>query len=125
MFEVKIKITNDQVAGLLCSAMDLGAINYWACLTKLTKPKKPAEFTGDWNDYKRYSYPLGQGGSIEIEDVHTKKVYTLNRKAIQEGLQLMQEKYPQHFSNLLSQDDDSETGDVFMQLCLFGDVIYG
>lgn len=37
----------------------------------------------------------------------------------------MAEKSPRHFADLLSEDDDATTHDVFIQHVLFGEVIYG
>jgi hypothetical protein len=37
----------------------------------------------------------------------------------------MADKYPRHIADILSENDDATTGDVFLQLCLFGDVVYG
>jgi hypothetical protein len=37
----------------------------------------------------------------------------------------MQEQYPRHFSNFISENYDAETGDVFLQCCLLGKVKFG
>ena len=41
------------------------------------------------------------------------------------GLRLMAEKSSRHFADLLSEDDDAETHDVFIQYAVLGDIIYG
>lgn len=41
------------------------------------------------------------------------------------ALQLMAEKYPHHFNDMMVENDDIITADVFMQLCLFKEVVYG
>jgi hypothetical protein len=41
------------------------------------------------------------------------------------GLQVMAEKYPVHFNNFDSDNFDAETGDVFLQCSLFGEIVYG
>ncbi len=41
------------------------------------------------------------------------------------GLQVMAEKYPRHFGNLMGDAWDAETADVFIQCCIFGEIIYG
>lgn len=48
----------------------------------------------------------------------------LDNLAVQQGLSLMAAKYPSHLSDLLNENGDAETADVFMQLCLFKDVVY-
>ncbi len=42
-----------------------------------------------------------------------------------EGLKVMGEKYPRHFSNWLQENDDAETADVFLQCALFGEIVFG
>lgn len=49
----------------------------------------------------------------------------LNREQLLKGLQLMAEKAPRHFANILSEDDDAETADVFLQFVLIGEIMYG
>lgn len=44
---------------------------------------------------------------------------------LRRGLELMAEKAPRHFADLLSENDDAETHDVFMQMVILGDIIYG
>lgn len=52
----------------------------------------------------------------------TKEVGLLEIKA---GLRTMAEKDPRHFGDLVSENDDADTHDVFIQHVLFGEVIYG
>lgn len=59
----------------------------------------------------------------EGDDATTEKVVGLVE--IRQGLRSMAEKSPRHFADLLSEDDDATTHDVFIQHVLFGEVIYG
>lgn len=52
----------------------------------------------------------------------TKEVGLLEIKA---GLRTMAEKDPRHFGDLVSENDDADTHDVFIQHVLFNEVIYG
>jgi len=49
----------------------------------------------------------------------------LNRDKIKRGLTVMANKEPKHFADFVRGDYDQITGDVFLQCCLFGEVIYG
>lgn len=44
---------------------------------------------------------------------------------IKQGLRTMAEKDPRHFGDLVSENDDAATHDVFIQHVIFGEVIYG
>lgn len=53
------------------------------------------------------------------------KQYLLNKKALTMGLQLMAEKHPHHFANMLTGNGDWITGDVLLQLSTLGELKYG
>ena len=44
---------------------------------------------------------------------------------VEKGLKLMQEQYPRHYADLAEEEDDAITGDVWLQLAVFGELIYG
>lgn len=44
---------------------------------------------------------------------------------VQKGLELMRDKYPRHYADLMEEEDDAITGDVWLQLAVFGELIYG
>jgi hypothetical protein len=37
----------------------------------------------------------------------------------------MRDQYPRHYADLVEENDDAITGDVFLQLAVFGELIYG
>lgn len=49
----------------------------------------------------------------------------LTRKKLLKGLGVMAQKYPRHYGNWLAGQDDAETGDVFIQCALFGEIVFG
>lgn len=56
----------------------------------------------------------------------TARTERLDRESIARGLQLFaQGAWAKHFGAWMSDNDDAVTADVFLQLCLFGDVVYG
>lgn len=44
---------------------------------------------------------------------------------VRKGLELMRDEYPRHYADLMEEDDDLTTGDVWLQLAVFGELIYG
>mgnify|MGYP001581140220 CR=1 FL=1 len=67
---------------------------------------------------------------VEIQDFEggddlNPKIYNLNIRKIKRGLTAMAKKEPKHFADFIKEDDDQITADVFLQCCLFGEVIYG
>ena len=44
---------------------------------------------------------------------------------VRKGLELMRDQYPQDYADLVTGQDDLNTGDIWLQLAVFGEVIYG
>lgn len=44
---------------------------------------------------------------------------------ITDGLSRMATQYPQQFADILQNDIDTETADIFIQCCILGKIIYG
>jgi hypothetical protein len=122
METVKIKtevtITQEKIEDLLCGAFE-GGSTYWAYY-KVSKKDK--ETVG-----AEYSFEVAtRGGSIDIYDVENGELLgVLNEDSIKKGLQLMADKYSNHFKNIINNNDDAETADVLMQLSVIGKITFG
>lgn len=71
-------------------------------------------------------YRAAWGGLVELfdmEDGH--KRYTLTKDRLTEGLQIMAQKHLRHWADFINEAGDARTGDVFLQCCLFGGIMYG
>lgn len=107
---------------LLCSAFE-GGSNYWYRIEGYDYPKGKSR--KDF-EFPHIEVPFA-GGVIRVKDMEggSKRVYRLNLKTLDRGWKLMHDKYPHHYADAITGQDDATTGDVFLQCCLFGDVIYG
>ncbi len=122
------KITDSRAADLLCGAFE-GGSNYWYTIADRKEPEVLAQPWGE-GEYTpmHISYPFSEGGALIIEDMEDEDVrVTLDREAIERGKKLLTENpdYNSYLVDVLDEQDDAETGDVFLQLCVFGEVIYG
>lgn len=104
------KVTKQDISDLFSCAMS--GSTYWACDLE----------------------PLGKGGQclednmlkgFKITDTEEQKVYTVTPVQIERALQLMADKYPRHWIDFINENTDATTGDVFLQLCVFKEVVYG
>lgn len=125
--KLELELKKDTIASLLSAAFE-GGSNYWYFLNSKKAPNCLSYKTDgdDGTTFPHIDYPLNEGGELEIWDMEDdKKAYTLNLAAIKAGMKIFSEKYPEHFADAISERGDCETGDVFLQCCLFGEAIYG
>lgn len=129
---IEKEISLQSISDLLCCALE-GGSNYWYLIEDKVKPKELTFRTDNEVIFWHLDYPLNEGGELifsvkdeeDFEDFKSIVPLNLNLYTIKEGLRVMQEKYPGHFSDFLDDNADSITGDVFLQCCLFGEVIFG
>ena len=124
--EVKatVRIPEQKIHDMIVTAVE-GGSNYWA---KFVFPK---DYKQKYQSYEQIPF---SNDNIEVYDVETDELLGyLNRMSIKVGLQLMayrkdmkgKQMPDRHFKNLATDNDDAETADVFMQLCVMGEIVYG
>lgn len=131
--QFNLSVPEKDIAHLLNSGYR--GISYWCPRQpfKYIKPKivKPVMDAGEKNAkvWVMEDYPLLKGGAVEFftSDDHTggKTKCRLSRKTIARGLLLMAKKpYTHHFAAFMQENFDEITGDVFIQLSVFGKIEY-
>lgn len=76
-------------------------------------------------EYPRFVKRVFDTKGVWIADSEeNEKLHILNLVKIKKGLTCMAKKYPKQFSDFLVGNGDMETGDVFLQCCLFNEIIY-
>jgi hypothetical protein len=133
-------IAPDRIADVITAGVE-GGISYWATDFLLTK--EPSEMTlADGETKGSYAPPEGDPwycdpklyaaddfiiavNETEPSDGKGTMKHIIMRKDIEQALQIMADKYPWHFANIVGENDDSETGDVLIQLAVFKEIVYG
>lgn len=110
--DILIKIDDSMVEDLIITAVE-GGSNYWC------------DFVGTSDGDAPYYKKVMSDGFLKCRDKNDNKIYKLDKEAIIKGMNVMMDGFPHVFGNFISEMGDSFTGDVFLQCCLFGDVIYG
>lgn len=133
--QTTVEIPLDDLRSLLVTNLEQGYS--WFKATDLIVPeghtkdeyRMPDELVnGTWAPC--YTLPFVEGGGIvimvdETDDGSYSKKYSLMLHNVNQGLQIMANKYPTHFADLLNDNQDLNTADVWLQCCLFGELIYG
>lgn len=61
----------------------------------------------------------------ELNDDEEPKKYRVKLADVRRGLKKMRDEYPRHWADLMEENDDAITGDVWLQLTVFNELIYG
>lgn len=141
---VSLDIPREKLENLLISALE-GGSNYWYMIQSEVQPREWT-YWGSHNEQKtQYAHllPFNEGGALMIDDEAAgdeKELATpvrLDWDALVKGLQVWaldaaksdddktRTAHPCHFADMLKDNGDATTGDVYLQYCLFGKVIYG
>lgn len=125
--EVATEIDEQTARDLLCSAWE-GGSNYWCQVRGWRYAHDAAKRAAKQIEFA-HERPFLPGVTVVLTDATgeggPKEPWELNREKLIAGLQVMATKYPKHFLNVLQENADAETGDVYLQCCLFGDIVFG
>lgn len=124
---VTTSIPLTRIADLLCCGFE-GGVGYWCQIVDYNEPEKPRSVWGDDRVYRHVDYPLTGGAVLCVatdDDPDEPETLTLDRAAIDRGLAAMAKDFPRHWGDFIRENEDACTGDVFIQCCLFGEVVYG
>ena len=126
---VKTDVPLSRISDLLCCALE-GGSNYWYEIEAIKEP--PAYVFRSMPDkiFRHLDAPLNSFGHLDIvtrdrDEVNGKNSWVLNLNTIREGLKTFAVKYPSHYAEFLKENEDATTGDVFLQCCLFREVVFG
>lgn len=130
-----VAVTSEQVSDMLSTAFE-GGSNYW--YANLDYDLGDGYTIADFRKGGRCQYPgtyfhwsqlipLVEGCALTFEDSDDDGAtpLRLDREKVMAGAQVMAAKYPQHFADWMNEDGDATTGDVFLQCCVFGELVYG
>lgn len=126
------QLGKNAVSDLISTAFE-GGSNYWASVVSTQSPTKLNFrcdlFASDEEPHRYYDFPLNEGGSVTIgyEPIYAggKGQEELNLQSIEKGLELLAEKYPNRFVAVCDEAYDADDADVFLQLAILNEVVFG
>lgn len=118
-FTATVQVPAEAIMNLIISAAE-GGSNYWIKRVRLAS--KHGGLDTPWYATKHL---YEEDFEIHIWPEDEKEPRILTPIEVQQGLNLMAERYPHQMALIHTENDDAETADIFLQLCLFGEVIYG
>lgn len=122
-----IQLTDEQRLNLLTSALE-GGSNYWYEIRKAACDKidsvKPSDGKTPFVD--RMWAAIKAGKNIEVHDIESRDLLGhISLETIERGEQSMLEQQPEHFADILAENDDACTGDVWFQFAVLNQIVYG
>lgn len=133
MLTIKDFTTNHENLVNLLSVATYG--NYWPVIKAFKSDKDKGLFDDCECREDKWAKALMQGKGVvvydnyemdsELNEDELPTKYHLTMENVQKGLELMRDEYPRHYADLMEEEDDAITGDVWLQLAVFGELIYG
>lgn len=128
MFQVTKTVSLFDAANLLVCAFE-GGTWYWCEVdfSASTEPPKVVELKGLTESdevFPHIHWPLSEGGALAVREKDAGAVHRLDLDAVRRGLTLMATRFPERFAQVGTLDCDAETGDVFLQCALLGELRY-
>ncbi len=117
------RVTRRQVAALLFCGFK-GRAKPWWKIVAVTEPPAFEFRTHSSLILRQLDCPLNEGGWLGLSRESESEVLRLDLASIANGLNVMASKYPRHFADFLNENADGITGDIFLQCCLLGEVVY-
>lgn len=124
---VVIRFTPQTHENLIVTALE-GGSNYWYYLSdKAINIIEERTKNSEEPFSIRFWKALKKGAIIPINDAEDPdtKIGSISMTSIIRGEQLMSNKSPRHFADIIQDNADSITADVWFQYACLGEVIYG
>lgn len=120
-----------QTADLLATALE-GGSNYWYVVIDTIRPPalewRHPDFTDLPEGHRIYDWAFNPGGGVLIGDreleVTSGENTLLNWGVMTDGMYWVMSKQPEVWSRIESGDYDADDADVWLQLSLYGEVVF-
>jgi len=117
-------LNNVEIEDLLITALE-GGSNYWYTLLNLETPYQSNHLSPSEIIFRS----LGSGATYLIYDVNEDQdeepLGSLDMENIAKANEIMIEYYPEDYQNILDESWDAETSDIWFQLVVMGEVMFG
>ena len=125
---VKVTTTYNISLETIADVLELafyGGSNYWYMIEDIT-PAPSIEYVPEYRGAGHIITQIINGGAAKISDVETgEELGTLTGGSMRKALQKMGRLYPPLLHDIINEDYDADTADIFLQLAVMGQVVYG
>jgi len=128
---VSIDVPISTIRDLLVGAIE-GGSNYWAGFYKdpnfeksITEEDMASYVKNEGEEYFSCYDIKHPKYCLRISDAEDGTSYSVTLESFTKGLSVMANRYPRHFKNVITENHDAETSDVFIQCSVFGEIVFG
>lgn len=117
-------ITKENIIDLFVTALE-GGSNHWYELKTL--PNKVVGLGKNVSSAEAIGEHILNGGYIQFYDIENDNelLGTVEMDNLLDGIQLLKTKYPEVYENIIMDEYDAGDADIFLQLCVMGEVVFG
>lgn len=130
LIKTEVEVTPRRIADLMVTAIESG-IGYWCKGVYLRSPRISTGHTGPWYDDENLYEVRAEELSIEVVELDPSSAegsWIINLKSMEKAFMLMQSfGKPKGYCwrDFINENEDAITADVWFQLAVFGEVVYG
>lgn len=132
------QLTSEQIINVFVDAIE-GGSNHWYYILDVPKEIKNMTKNGMYfseacgkhvlNGGELAIYDIEEVGNMKNVDEFSKDkpepLGYINMNSLLDAINIMKKDYPEHYSNIVMDEYDSEDADVFFQIATMGDVVFG
>jgi hypothetical protein len=122
--KIAIEIEDQKIKDQIITALE-GGSNYWYYLKDLSM--LPAKKEGEALSERIARAVMDEDISVPVYDIEDEDecLGFLNKGNIQRGLTIMAGEYPQTTKDIIMEQGDATTADVFFQHAVMGEMVFG
>lgn len=128
--KITIDLPAKRIADLMITAVEGNHMTQSWCAGVYLKSARPAG--GDRDDPWYADSRLYEGDfTLEVHEIEDEgepeetKAHTVTKADFEAGLKIIAEKYPHHITDILAENEDAVTADVFLQCVVLKGIVYG
>jgi hypothetical protein len=122
--KTEVEVTDQMIEDQIVAALE-GGSNYWYNLPDLSM--LPESSDGEPTAIRITDAVLNHDVKIPVYDIEEddELLGELSKESIQKALEIMSKDLSDLFSEILNEEGDAGTADVFFQLAVMGEIVFG
>lgn len=123
---ITIEITDEQINDLFVTALE-GGSNYWYYIPRETRDIIKEHSDKEFFSERFADVVLNDKYVIPVRDTEEpdEVLGFVDKESVQEALNLMVKDHTKHIEMINEGNYDAETADIFLQLCVMGEITFG